>query len=59
LAVWFAASAPHYNVDTFMNAGLMPLEHGGVFCLEVHPEHARMLRGWPAAGSAIPVAAPT
>jgi hypothetical protein len=53
---WFAASAPHYNVEAFMNAGLIPVEHGGVFCLEVHPEYARRLHGWPAAGAAIPPA---
>jgi hypothetical protein len=54
LAAWFAASAPHYNFEAFMNAGLFQVEHGGVFCLEVHPEHARRLRGWPAAGATIP-----
>jgi hypothetical protein len=56
LGAWFAANAPHYNVEAFMNAGLIPVEHGGVFCLSVHPEHARRLRGWPAAGAAIPPA---
>jgi hypothetical protein len=54
LGAWFAASAPHDNVEAFTNAGLIPVEHGGGFCLEVHPEHARRLRGWPAARAAIP-----
>jgi hypothetical protein len=56
LAAWFAASAPHYNVEAFMNAGLIPVDRDGVMYLEVHPEHARRLRGFPPGGGAIPPA---
>jgi hypothetical protein len=42
------------NVEAFANAWLIPAERGGVFYLEVHPEHARRLRGWPATGGGIP-----
>jgi hypothetical protein len=46
LEAWFAASAPHHNAEAFANAGLIPAQRGGVFYFEVHPEHARRLRGW-------------
>jgi hypothetical protein len=29
LGVWFAAIAPHHNVETFMNLGLIPEQHEG------------------------------
>jgi hypothetical protein len=41
------------NVDALANAGSIPAERGGVFYLEVPPEHARRLRAWPATGGAI------
>jgi hypothetical protein len=41
------------NVEAFANAWSIPAERGGVFYLEVHPEQARRLRGWPATGAAI------
>jgi hypothetical protein len=47
------------NVEVFANASSIPAERGGVFYLEVHPEHARRLRGWPAtAGAILPVPFP-
>jgi NADPH:quinone reductase-like Zn-dependent oxidoreductase len=51
LAAWFAASIPHCNAEAFASAGLVPVQRGGVFYLEAHPEEARRLRGWPAAQS--------
>jgi hypothetical protein len=56
LGAWFAASAPHHNVEAFMNADLIPIERGGIFYLEVRPLHARRLRTWPAGGGEIPPA---
>jgi hypothetical protein len=41
----FAASAPHHNVEAFMNLGLMPEEHEGRFYLKVVPEQARRVQG--------------
>jgi hypothetical protein len=54
LGACFAASTPHYNVETFANAKFIPAERGGVFYSEVHPEHAWRLRGRPAVAGAIP-----
>jgi hypothetical protein len=41
LGAWFAASAPHHNVEAFMGIGLIPWEDHGHDSLEVHPERAR------------------
>jgi hypothetical protein len=38
---WFAASAPHHNIEAFMDAGLIPVERNGNFGLSVQPENAR------------------
>jgi hypothetical protein len=42
------------NVEAFANARSIAAERGGVFYLEVLPEHARRLRAWPATAGAIP-----
>jgi hypothetical protein len=41
LGAWFAASAPHHNVEAFMGIGLIPRADGDRYYLEVHPEKAR------------------
>jgi hypothetical protein len=45
LGAWFAASAPHHNVEAFMSVGLIPVERDGRFFLTVVPEKARRVRG--------------
>jgi hypothetical protein len=45
LGAWFAASAPHHNVEAFMNVGLIPLEAQGQFYLRVDRGEARRVRG--------------
>jgi hypothetical protein len=45
LGAWFGASAPHHNVEAFMNIGLIPEERDGQFVLKVVPEKARRVRG--------------
>jgi hypothetical protein len=42
------------DVEALAKAGSIPAERGGVFYLEVPPEHARRLCAWPAAGDANP-----
>jgi hypothetical protein len=39
--VWFAASAPHHNIEAFMHAGLIPVERNEDFYLSVQHENAR------------------
>jgi hypothetical protein len=41
---WFSASAPNYNIEAFISAGLVPVERGEVFYLEVQPQKARRVR---------------
>jgi hypothetical protein len=41
----FSASAPHYNIETFMNIRLVLVEQDGVFDLDAQPEHARRASG--------------
>jgi hypothetical protein len=45
LSAWFGANAPHHNVETFMNVGLIPDERDGRFFLRVVPEKARIVGG--------------
>jgi hypothetical protein len=45
LGAWFGASAPHHNVKTFMNVGLIPYERDDRFFLRVVPEKARRVHG--------------
>jgi hypothetical protein len=45
LGVWSGASAPHHNVEAFMNVGLIPYERDGRFFLRVIPEKARRVCG--------------
>jgi hypothetical protein len=47
LGAWFSASAWHYNIEPFISAGLVPVERGAVFYLEVQPQNARRVRQWP------------
>jgi hypothetical protein len=54
LGVWFAASAPHYNVEAFMNIGLIPFRDGDQFFFRVMREHARSVRRPLLATEAIP-----
>jgi hypothetical protein len=44
LGAWFGASAPHHNVEAFMNVGLIPYERDGRFSLRVVNEKARRVR---------------
>ena len=44
LGAWFAASAPHHNVEAFLSVGLVPVERAGRFFLTVDPEKARRVR---------------
>jgi hypothetical protein len=41
LGAWFEVSAPHRNVEAFMNIGLIPDERDGRFSLRVVPGKAR------------------
>jgi hypothetical protein len=56
LGAWFAASAPHHNVEAFLNAGMVPAERDGTFYLRVEPEQARRLRTWGASEGEVPPA---
>jgi hypothetical protein len=56
LGAWFEASAPHHNIEAFMNLGLVPSEQEGRFVLVVDCEHARRAREWPKPGGKIPAA---
>jgi hypothetical protein len=40
LSAWFAASAPHHNVEAYMSMGLIPVERDSCFFLAVYPENA-------------------
>jgi hypothetical protein len=52
----FAASAQHHNIETFLDAGLIPVERNGDFYLSVQPENARRVRGHPPGAGEIPPA---
>jgi hypothetical protein len=45
LGAWFGASAPHHNVEAFMNASLISYERDGRFFLMVVLAKARRVRG--------------
>jgi hypothetical protein len=45
LGSWFGASAPHYNVEAFMNVSVIPYERDGRFFLRLAPGKARRVRG--------------
>jgi hypothetical protein len=47
LEAWFAASAPHHNVEAFLNGGLTAIERNEIFYLEGQFRHARHFRIWP------------
>jgi hypothetical protein len=54
LSGWFAASAPHHNVEAFMSLGLIPFEESGQFFLRLDREQARRVREWPRTSGGIP-----
>jgi hypothetical protein len=57
---WVAASAPHRNIETFMDACLIPVERNGDCYLSAQPENARKVRGHPPdAGEIIPASLPS
>jgi hypothetical protein len=47
LGASFSASAPHYHIEVFISLGLIPVERGGAFHLEVQPHNARKICEWP------------
>jgi hypothetical protein len=57
LGAWFAASAPHHNVEAFMTMGLIPEIEGEIFYLRVDMEHARLVRGGQVAEAPLPAVA--
>jgi hypothetical protein len=59
LGAWFSASAPHHNVEAFMNLGLIPVERSGQFFLEFHAERARRVKRWPVRSTDTEPAPPT
>jgi hypothetical protein len=46
LGAWFASSAPHHNVEAFINLGLIPTMIGDEVFLKVDREHARRVRNY-------------
>jgi hypothetical protein len=56
LGAWFAASAPHHNIEAFTDVGLIPVERNGDVYLSVQPENARTVRGHPPDAGEIPPA---
>jgi hypothetical protein len=47
LGAWFAASAPHHNVEAFMSLGLIPFRESNCCFLRGDRERARGVREWP------------
>jgi hypothetical protein len=45
LSAWFAASAPHHDIEAFISIGLTPVERDGRFFLMVQPEKDRRVHG--------------
>jgi hypothetical protein len=56
LGAWFAASAPHHNVEAFISVGLVSFEAHGRFYLRVVRGETRRVRGLGEAGHEIPEA---
>jgi hypothetical protein len=56
LGAWFAASAPHHNVEAFMSLGLIPFRESNCCFLRVDRERARRVREWPRTSGGIPAA---
>jgi hypothetical protein len=54
LSGWFAASAPHHNVEAFVSLGLIPFEESGQFFLRLDQEQAWRVREWSRTSGGIP-----